>query len=324
MSMRRPVTFTNAAGETLFGIFDEPASARTDLGIVLLSPGVKSRVAPHRLYNKLTERLAQSKFRVLRFDFAGLGDSEGVVPERLLSDLYRSIQLGRYTGDTLAAVDWMRAHGGTSRVVLGGLCGGAITGLIAASQSAHVAGLFSIGLPVILDGATVDKVANMSFGQLRSVRRKYLTKLTNPASWVRMLTLKTDFRLALRSLLASNWRPRRPAPSTPAVLGGNGNPEFPQALMDMIARRRPVLLAFGGADRLYWEYREKFAEPNASLLADHDDFLDVHVIDHANHILTFPEWQERFFQLCEQWLGEHFPEGAVADESKARRQVVSA
>jgi len=307
MTHRRAVTFRNAAGELLFGIVDEPAHARSDIGIVLLSPGVKSRVAPHRLYNKIARRLVRLGFRVLRFDFAGLGDSEGVIQERLLPDLYRSIQLGRYVGDTLAAVDWMRDHAGTPRVILGGLCGGALTGLLAAEASEHVAGLFGLGMPVILDGSEVDKVATMSQGELRNMRRKYLAKVLDPTSWLRVITLRTDFRLAWRSLKARSHARRHAVSSVPAVLGDNGNQKFSRALFSMLERRRPTLLLFGGADRLYWEYREKFADPHATLLAPYADRLEVRTIEHANHVLTLGEWQEEFFGHCERWLTAHFP-----------------
>lgn len=306
MTTRRPVTFANASGETLFGIFDELAGARTDVGIVLLSPGVKSRVAPHRLYVKLTRRLVARGFKVLRFDFAGLGDSEGTVAEDQLADLYRAIQLGRYTSDTLAAIEWMRTDGGTSRVILGGLCGGAISGLVAAQESANVVGLFGLGVPVILDGTAVDKVAEMSLGQLLSLRRKYLSKIFDPSSWWRILTLQTDFRLAWRS-----FRGRRKAVpaagSNAAVLGGNGNPRFSVALFSMFMRRHPVLMVFSGADRLHWEYLEKFSDPHAALLAPHRHQLDVCVVERANHVLTFGEWQDEFFGHCERWLTSHFP-----------------
>lgn len=305
MTPGRPVTFANAAGDTLFGILHEPADARTDLGVILLSPGVKSRVAPHRLYVKMARRLEARGFKVLRFDFAGLGDSGGTVHEDQLADLYRSIQLGRYTGDTLAAIDWMRRHAGVSSVVLGGLCGGAISGLLAAERSEYVAGLFGLGMPVILDGTAVDKVATMSEGQLRSVRQKYLGKLLDPASWWRILTLRTDFRLLWRSVAGGRGPSARRGPQA-AVLGENGNPRFSPALFDMLMQRRPVLLVFSGADRLHWEYQEKFADPHAALLADYAGTLEVDVIERANHVLTFGPWQDAFFERCDRWLTAHF------------------
>ena len=41
---------------------------------------------------------------MFRFDFYGLGDSEGEVDEAYLADLYGSVALGRYVDDTRDAL----------------------------------------------------------------------------------------------------------------------------------------------------------------------------------------------------------------------------
>jgi uncharacterized protein len=307
MTRRQPVTFENRAGQTLHAILHAPEPARSGTGVVLLSPGIKSRVAPHRLYWKMARRFSELGFPVLRFDFSGLGDSEGRIEDHLMADLYRGIQLGRYVDETLDAIQWFREKGGVDRVVLAGLCGGAITGLLAAARCTDVAGVLGIGLPVTLDGSAVDKVAMMSDGQLRGVRQKYLRKVTDRSSWRRVLTFKTDFRLLAHSLGLVR-RPRVTAvPGTgPTVLGGNGNPAFPPALAQTLTRGVPVLLVYGGADRLYWDYREKFAEPQAAFLEAFGDVLNVHVIDRANHVLTFDEWQQELHDTSRAWLEQWF------------------
>ena len=174
MNRTHVATFANRDGHMLVGILHEPvAQARRDVAIILLSPGVKNRVAPHRLYNKMAAEYASLGFWVLRFDFYGLGDAEGEVGERLLADLYRSIQLGRYVDDTRCAMDWMQHTYGIPKFVLGGLCGGAITGLLAGAKDHDVVGLLGLGVPVILDGSNVDKVRNLTVGQIGGLRAKY-------------------------------------------------------------------------------------------------------------------------------------------------------
>ena len=80
-----PITFDNLDGLRLFGILHQPAVPREGAEtILILSPGVKMRVAPHGLYNKLAARFVAMGYPVLRFDFHGLGDSEGGAPEALL------------------------------------------------------------------------------------------------------------------------------------------------------------------------------------------------------------------------------------------------
>jgi pimeloyl-ACP methyl ester carboxylesterase len=333
---RRAVTFPNRDGLRLFGILHEPTGERrSDLAIILLSPGVKSRVAPHRMYNKMAARFAALGFTVLRFDFYGLGDSEGEVPEPLLADMYRSIQIGRYAEDTKAAIEWLRSQTGVPRVVLAGLCGGAITGVLAAAGQRDVAGILGLGLPVMLDGARVDKVANMTTGQLKMVRGRALRKMLAPAAWLRLLTFQSDYRLLLRSVLTpltARWRkaaavkaPARVAPpaattdgagSTAASTAGNtvdnANPFFPPAFDQLLARGGHLLLLFSESDRLYWEFREKFLERHRETFEKRADRVTVQVVKDANHIFTFSEWQQDMLDRCDSWLRQTYPAPATA------------
>ena len=83
--------FNNKDGLKLFGIYHEPENqVRRDTAILLLSPGVKMRVAPHRLYNKMAEQFVTMGFPVFRFDFYGLGDAEGEISDPILADVYNS------------------------------------------------------------------------------------------------------------------------------------------------------------------------------------------------------------------------------------------
>jgi len=129
-----PVVFHNSAGDRLFGIYHPAAGLeKKSVSIILLSPGIKARVAPHRMYVRLAEQLSSNGWPVLRFDFSGLGDSEGELTDELHAGVHANIQVGKYVDDTLQALNWMSEHGaGPGGFVLGGLCGGAITGLLAA------------------------------------------------------------------------------------------------------------------------------------------------------------------------------------------------
>jgi len=316
-SSRRPVVFDNGAGCRLMGILHEPAAARRDVGVVLLAAGVKARVGPHGLYTRLATALAEQGLSVLRFDFWGLGDSEGTAVEPLLADLYGSVSCGRFVADTVAAVTWMRQTTGVDRVVLAGLCGGAITGLLAGAGRPDVAGLMSFGLPITVDGANVDKVRYMSQGQLQGIRRRYLAKVTDPKSWVRLLSLKTDFRLLWRAVRSAGPPAQQPggAPPSAAPPDDNSNPYFVPKFNAMLQARQPVLMVFSGADRLYWEFQERFVQRHAFDAARHADTLEIAVVKNANHIFTFPEWQHELFTIVRRWLESHFP--APADSRQA-------
>jgi uncharacterized protein len=315
-----PVTFPNADGLRLFGMLHEPAQPRcSDTAVLLLSPGVKMRVAPHRLYNKMTEHFLSLGFPVFRFDFHGLGDSEGEAPERLLADLYGATQVGRYIADTIAAMDWYQRERGISRFIASGLCGGALTGLLTAERDPRIVSLLSLSIPVILDGSNIDPSKYMTRAQLAGTRSSYLRKLrvwdVNVwRSWKRLLTLQSDYRLMLRSLLkplAARLSPTakpaaQPSADTPARATDNTNPHFAPAFRRMISTARPVLLLFAETDRLYWEFDAKFFQPHAESMRAHEAWYTVHVTPQANHIFSAAHAQREMLEQCTRWLEAHW------------------
>ncbi len=307
-----PVLFPNRDGLELFGIIHHPdADKGRSIPIILLSPGIKSRVAPHRLYVKLARRLAKLGFLVLRFDFSGLGDSEGTVNEELVPDFYATVQLGRYVEDTRAAMDWMEREFGASRFILAGLCGGAITGVLAGARDQRVDSLIGLGLPVILDSADVDHTRYLTTGELNQWRQGYRSKLSDPRSWLRFLTLRSNYRVILKIILSSLAPKAARLPIDRA--GGteqsaNINPLFPVAFETMVSTRA-VLLIFSEADRLYSIYQERFAQPFEATLQRHEDNFEIHVVKDANHIFALSEWEEDMLRRVTSWLDRRY--GAV-------------
>ncbi|MCC7124644.1 MAG: hypothetical protein IT178_07335 [Acidobacteria bacterium] len=308
----QPVTFPNKAGHRLFGMLHAPAQPRAGApAILLLSPGVKMRVAPHRLYLRMAEEFAAAGHLVLRFDFEGLGDAEGDVPEALLTDLYGAIQTGRYVDDTMAAMDWMESAYGSRRFVAAGLCGGAITGLLTATRDDRVTALLALAIPVVVEGSHSNPIQHMTSGELAGIRQSYFSKLQlwRASTWQaigRFLIGQSDYRLLWRSLTAPlQSRVRGPAAAAPtdgsATPGDNSNPRFAPALFAMLERKRPVLMIFAGNDRLHWEFEEKFANRQRERLAAAGSYT-IHITPQANHIFSLPEWQDDMLAQCRTWL----------------------
>jgi alpha/beta superfamily hydrolase len=301
-----PVSFPNKDGLRLFGILHQPHRVRdAGVAILLLSPGVKMRVAPHRMYNKMAARFVELGYPVLRFDFHGLGDSEGDAPETVLADLYGATQVGRYVADTVSAMDWMQRTYGTSRFIAAGLCGGALTGLLTAERDARITHLLGLSIPVTLDGSNIDATRYMTTEHLASTRMGYLRKLrpSNWRSWIRLLTLQSDYRMIMRSLMKPlRARAGQAAPEPAAVPADNTNPCFAPAFRRMVSSSRRVLLIFAEADRLFWEFENKFMQRQAGVLAPYADCFEVHVTKQANHIFSFGEWQQDMMDQCCRWL----------------------
>ena len=305
--MQTPVVFCNRKGERLFGIVHEPVrGAASDLAIILLSPGVKMRVGPQRLYRGMAEAFARLGIRVLRFDFYGLGDSEGELQEGHLRDVYNHIEVGRFVDDTLDAMGWMEQTYGQHRFILGGLCGGAVTGLLAGRDS-RVAGLLALGITPVLASHAADPSLYMTSGELALMRRTYFTKLVSPKAWLRLVSLQSDYKVIWRAIADGLEGRAKPGAEPSAPLeNDNASPLFPPAFFAMAEDHRPMLLVFGGSDRLESEFQEKFVNRHRQRLLQLPGSHEVHVIPQANHTLSFAEWQAEMLDVSVRWLRQHF------------------
>ena len=305
-----PIRFINDQGHYLFGMYHSPAKRQLvkKTAIILISPGVKMRVAPHRLYNQMAEQFSANGFPVLRFDFWGVGDSEGECPEELLADLYGEIQVGRYVQDCQCAMQWLSGEKGIDRFVLGGLCGGAITGLLAGADDPRCVGLLSLGIPVILDSLNVDQSRYMTQWQRGAIRKTYFRKLISPGAWLRLLTFKSDLGLIWRSvfrLSSPNSAPGKEQESEQTEKS-NLNPHFAPKFFALLERGCPALLIFSGSDRLLYEYEEKFASRHRKRLESTQTGLKLHVVPNANHILSRREWKQNMMEQACNWLKKGF------------------
>lgn len=310
----QPVVFPNGAGHRLFGMLHRPAVNRArGTAVLLLSPGIKGRIAPHRLYIKLARQLCDAGFMVLRFDFYGLGDAEGELEEKRVADVYAAVAMGRYTDDTRAAMDWMQREHHIDRFVLSGLCGGAITGLFAGARDPRVQALVGFGIPVIQYGDEALRYKHLSSGEQGQFRRGYLRKLLDWKSWVRLLTFRSDFGIIAKvflSPLKRLWKKIVPGATLPAGLSqpenaaptDNLNPFFPPAFFEFLKGARKLFLIFGGNDRLYWDYMEKFYQPRKGQIDPLGNVLELHVIEGARHVYEEKEQHETLLRVVVAWI----------------------
>lgn len=301
-----PVHFRNAEGQQLVGILHLPDTVVPGRPcILLLSPGVKMRVAPHRMYNKMADLFVQEGFAVLRFDFAGLGDAEGEIEHTQLSHVYHDIQLGRFVDDTRTALDWLEREYGYTRCIAGGLCGGALSGLLTAEHDRRIVALLALGIPVVLDVGDAQRNAHLTRGELDQLRQGYVRKLLDPRSWLRLLSFQSDYRVIWKAFKRLFERNRPASTATPAQNGrpaDNTNPKFAPAFFAMLDTGRPMLHIFSGSDRLAAEFQEKFQERYPERLARYRDAFEIHVIEKANHILAHPDWFNEMLALSRDWL----------------------
>jgi exosortase A-associated hydrolase 2 len=110
----------------LFGVLHRPKQPDIKSGFIFCHPFAEEKLWTHRVFVKFARELAGRGFAVLRFDFAGNGDSEGefadLTLETYLSDVKRAC-------DTLA-----EAYPEIEHISLLGLRFGAMIALLAATR----------------------------------------------------------------------------------------------------------------------------------------------------------------------------------------------
>jgi pimeloyl-ACP methyl ester carboxylesterase len=125
--MERVVTFNNA-GLKMYGIVHEPeiipGAFNKRLGVLILHSGRQARRGPHNFYVKVARALCAAGFYVMRYDNRGYGDSEGT--EHQTAEAWFS--------DALYAMEFFHHSFGLEKLILWGLCGGAVLAIHCASR----------------------------------------------------------------------------------------------------------------------------------------------------------------------------------------------
>lgn len=151
MTVERPFFF--ARRETrLFGLLHEPATPGARLGFVLSHPFAEEKLWSHRVLVTFARALAARGHPVLRFDYAGAGDSGGETAETSLDS---------HLDDLRAAVGTLEAMvPGLERIGLVGLrLGASFAALLAEQAAAGTASAVLRDAPLVLWDPVVDGAA---------------------------------------------------------------------------------------------------------------------------------------------------------------------
>jgi len=259
-------TFAFDAGRArLIGVLHRAEGPGSSRGVVVVVGGPQYRVGSHRQFVLLARALAQRGIPTLRFDQAGVGDSDGDPAgfENLASDLHD-------------AIDELQKHEpGVERVCVWGLCDGASAALMYAASDPRVDRLVLLNPWVRSEGSLAQAYIDNYYGR----------RLRNPAFWRRILTNPVAL---LRGLLgyADNRRESGRTTAAPA----------PAFLERMLAGARAfsgrMLIVLSGADTVAAEFLALVERhPGWSDAFTHAG-VDLLRIDAANHTFSRRQWRD--------------------------------
>ena len=188
--------------------------------MVVLLPwgaGAYPSSARNRIRTRLARTLAQGGYHSFRFDYQGVGESGGE---------YRIATMGNpYTGDVLAACEWLRTQG-LDRVMVVANCFGAWSSLAAAPLISGLQGMVLVNCPVRRDHRQTNAAHRSWRWWLRHARRLRLSKLRNSQSRARYRGLVTAKAGQLIRI-----RPR--------------DVRFTEAINQLVTDQIPLLLMYG-------------------------------------------------------------------------------
>jgi exosortase A-associated hydrolase 1 len=222
----RCLTF-QCEGESLVGILHEPAGKLESLGIVVVVGGPQYRVGSHRQFVLMARALAEAGYPVLRYDYRGMGDSEGLA--RTFEDIDVDIDV--------AIATLHREVPGIRGVVLFGLCDAASAILMYPTWDTAVAGLI-----------LVNPWARTEAGQARAqVDLYYRNKVLQRSFWTRLLTGRVDLRRAVHDLSRTLAGLRANRTDTASQAGGRES-YIRRMERGICLGRQPLLLLMSGQD----------------------------------------------------------------------------
>lgn len=156
--------------EHLFSIVHQPES-HNSTGVLLVVGGPQYRAGSHRQFVQLSRALATQGIASMRFDYRGMGDSEGEKqPFDAICD------------DIKAALDAFCDETGLTQVVIWGLCDAASAAMIYAHKDKRVRGLILLN-PWLRSEAAMGKTM---------VRHYYLQRLLSKDFWKKLLGGKVN------------------------------------------------------------------------------------------------------------------------------------
>ena len=294
------VVHFHCAQARLWGIVSRPAVpvVASDTAVLIVVGGPQYRVGSHRQFVLLARGLAAAGYPALRFDYTGMGDSEG--------ELHSFDAAGP---DLRAALDALaRACPAAGRFVVWGLCDAASAALMFATEDPRVTGIVAAN-PWVRSGATL-AVARLKY--------YYVSRLLQGDFWHKLLRGGLRWGDSWRSLMGSLAGARSRGPD--AASGGDDGP-FQAVMAWGLARLRGgALLILSGNDLTAKEFIEYAASSDTWRRLLQDPKVSRVDLAEADHTFSQRGWLEQVIAETIAWLNRLEPAVAgTASIIKTRR-----
>lgn len=265
-----------SGGERLVGVAALPESPSVTAVLILVG-GPQYRVGSHRQFTLLARHLAQQGYATLRFDYTGMGDSEG-----------EPSSFDQANGDVSAAIAALRACSpGIERIVLWGLCDAASMALIYAPTAPEVVGIVLLN-PWVHQGEYLPRMR----------LQQYRNRLLDFNYWGRLLRHPEEVAGAMGRLALTAWVLLRP------------NIEEEDTSTNFVDVMRDALQEYSGEVQVILSENDLTASEFSALvegdkrwqLAMGKPRVELQRLAGADHTFSRREWRISVEELTTDWL----------------------
>ncbi len=266
----------------LVGIVSRPGGGRAPgrVGVLVIVGGPQYRVGSHRQFVLLARHLAARGLAVMRFDCAGMGDSDG--EPRAFTD---------HDADIRAAIDaFLVAVPEVAEVALWGLC-----------DAASAALLYGWRDPRVNRMVLLNPWVRSASGLARTHLRHYYTaRLRDPAFWSRVFRGRVGIVRALGGWLAT-WRAARSG--APAASADDSALGYQTRMANGWKRfAGPILLVCAGDDLTAREFLDHSAADAHWTGLLEQARVSRCTLAEADHTFSRAAWRDQVAEWTADWL----------------------
>ncbi|MCB1859356.1 MAG: hydrolase 1, exosortase A system-associated [Gammaproteobacteria bacterium] len=277
-------------GDRMIGVLHQPDCA-SHCGVLIVVGGPQTRVGSHRQFVLLSRFLASNGVPVLRFDYRGMGDSEGDI---------RSY--GDIDDDIGAAVDLLQKYAKIDKVILWGLCDAASASLFYAWKDDRVKGLILLN-PWIRTQSGIARAYIRSHYPKRIFSRDFWRKL-----WKGEFSFSDSVPAFLdmlkRAARKTGWETMTDIDDKTSAVGMSDQQLLARVAKGVSRFQGKILVVLSGNDLTADEFRNLLKDSSKwRSLFDRDNIAEAQIAN-ADHTFSRLVWSHEVERLTLSWINQ--------------------
>ena len=280
---REQAVVFDCEGCRLIGVVTLPATS-AEAGVIIVVGGPQYRAGSHRQFTLLARHLADQGIASIRFDYRGMGDSEGDMRNFEAVD-----------ADIRAALETLKQHAPKlRRIALWGLCDAASAALYYAHTDARITDL-------VLLNPWVHTQAGAARVQLKHY---YLSRLMQRSFWGKLLSGKVRLSESAQSLASATQLAAPHAVDVPAD-PRHGGPGYVARMFEGLKQfRGNILFLLSGNDFTAKEFIELTQRDKHWKKICRSSKIKRETVKEANHTFSARTWRAQVEAHTAQWMSD--------------------